>query len=135
MRSHPLSIALLTCSLAPSLVGAAEWAAPGADAGTADELDRVVVIATLAETAIADVPVSDAFLIGSFSDANLNSVDLDTLKRVEVLRGPGRALYFSNALGVVVSFRTKDPEDYLDSDAQRTAWRLAPRRSRHSALQ
>ncbi len=59
------------------------------------------------------IPVSDAFSIGSFSSANRNFVDLDTLKQVEVLRGPGSALYGSDALGGVVSFRTKDPEDYL----------------------
>ncbi|MFZ5638446.1 MAG: TonB-dependent hemoglobin/transferrin/lactoferrin family receptor [Pseudomonadota bacterium] len=59
------------------------------------------------------IPVSDAFSIGSFSNANRNFVDLDTLKQVEVLRGPGSALYGSDALGGVVSFRTKDPEDYL----------------------
>jgi hemoglobin/transferrin/lactoferrin receptor protein len=59
------------------------------------------------------IPVSDGFSIGSFSNANRNFVDLDTLKQVEVLRGPGSALYGSDALGGVVSFRTKDPEDYL----------------------
>ena len=59
------------------------------------------------------IPVPDAFAIGSFSNANRNFVDLDTLKQVEVLRGPGSALYGSDALGGVVSFRTKDPEDYL----------------------
>ncbi len=59
------------------------------------------------------IPVSDAFSIGSFSNANRNFVDLDTLKQVEVLRGPGSSLYGSDALGGVVSFRTKDPEDYL----------------------
>ncbi|MFZ5635320.1 MAG: TonB-dependent hemoglobin/transferrin/lactoferrin family receptor [Pseudomonadota bacterium] len=59
------------------------------------------------------IPVSDAFAIGSFSNANRNFVDLDTLKQVEVLRGPGSALYGSDALGGVVSFRTKDPADYL----------------------
>ena len=57
--------------------------------------------------------VSDAFSIGSFSNANRNFVDLDTLKQVEVLRGPGSSLYGSDALGGVVSFQTKDPEDYL----------------------
>ena len=62
------------------------------------------------------IPVSDAFAIGSFSNANRNFVDLDTLKQVEVLRGPGSALYGSDALGGVVSFVTKDPEDYLDGD-------------------
>ncbi len=62
------------------------------------------------------IPVSDAFSIGSFSNANRNFVDLDTLKQVEVLRGPGSALYGSDALGGVVSFVTKDPQDYLDED-------------------
>src|SRR5690606_37883243 len=59
------------------------------------------------------VPVSDAFDIGSFSSANRNFVDLDTLKRVEVVRGPGSPLYGSDALGGVVSFVTRDPGDYL----------------------
>ena len=60
------------------------------------------------------IPVPDAFLIGSFSNANRNFVDLDTLKRVEVVRGPTSSLYGSDALGGVVSFITKDPSDYLE---------------------
>lgn len=59
------------------------------------------------------ISVPDAFSIGSFSNANRNFVDLDTLKRVEVVRGPTSSLYGSDALGGVVSFVTKDPEDYL----------------------
>lgn len=59
------------------------------------------------------IPVSDTFSIGSFSNANRNFVDLDTLKQVEILRGPASSLYGSDALGGVVSFITKDPEDYL----------------------
>ena len=59
------------------------------------------------------VPVPDAFDIGSFSNANRNFVDLDTLKRVEVVRGPGSSLYGSDALGGVVAFVTRDPADYL----------------------
>ncbi|MCD9032677.1 TonB-dependent hemoglobin/transferrin/lactoferrin family receptor [Luteimonas sp. Y-2-2-4F] len=59
------------------------------------------------------VPVSDAFSIGSFSNANRNFVDPDTLKRVEVVRGPTSSLYGSDALGGVVAFYTKDPSDYL----------------------
>ena len=62
------------------------------------------------------IPVSDAFSIGSFSDANRNFVDLDTLKRVEVVRGPTSSLYGSDALGGTVSFITKDPSDYLGED-------------------
>lgn len=59
------------------------------------------------------IAVPDAFAIGAFSSANRNFVDLDTLKAVEVVRGPGSALYGSDALGGVVSFVTKDPSDYL----------------------
>ena len=40
-------------------------------------------------------------------------VDIETLQRVEVVRGPASALYGSDALGGVVSFRTIDPEDLL----------------------
>lgn len=65
------------------------------------------------------IPVSDAFSIGSFSNANRNFVDLDTLKAVEIVRGPASSLYGSDALGGVVSFVTKDPSDYLgDGDNQ-----------------
>ncbi|WP_431862128.1 TonB-dependent hemoglobin/transferrin/lactoferrin family receptor [Azospirillum sp.] len=40
-------------------------------------------------------------------------VDLETLKRVEIVRGPASALYGSDAIGGVVAYVTKDPEDYL----------------------
>ncbi len=59
------------------------------------------------------IAVPDAFSIGSFSNANRNFVDLDTLKRVEVVRGPTSSLYGSDALGGTVSFVTKEPSDYL----------------------
>ncbi len=59
------------------------------------------------------IAVPDAFSIGGFSNANRNFVDLDTLKRVEVVRGPTSSLYGSDALGGTVSFVTKDPSDYL----------------------
>ncbi|GGA67802.1 sugar transporter [Arenimonas soli] len=65
------------------------------------------------------IAVPDAFSIGSFSNANRNFVDLDTLKAVEIVRGPASALYGSDALGGVVAFVTKDPEDYLDADQDR----------------
>ena len=61
------------------------------------------------------IAVSDAFAIGSFSNANRNFVDMDTLERVEIVRGPTSSLYGSDALGGVVSFVTKDPSDYLDA--------------------
>jgi len=62
------------------------------------------------------IAVSDSFAIGSFSNANRNFVDLDTLKRVEIVRGPASSLYGSDALGGVVAFVTKDPDDYLGPD-------------------
>ncbi|PZO37549.1 MAG: TonB-dependent receptor [Pseudanabaena frigida] len=40
-------------------------------------------------------------------------VDLESLQRVEVIRGPASALYGSDALGGVVSFRTIEPGDLL----------------------
>lgn len=41
-------------------------------------------------------------------------VDIETLQRAEVIRGPASALYGSDALGGVVSFRTLDPAEFLD---------------------
>lgn len=40
-------------------------------------------------------------------------VDLDTVKQVEIVRGPASSLYGSDAIGGIVSYITKDPEDYL----------------------
>lgn len=54
------------------------------------------------------------FGVGPFNNATRAFVDLDSVKRVEILRGPASSLYGSDALGGVVSFMTKDPLDYLD---------------------
>ncbi|MGA6151481.1 TonB-dependent hemoglobin/transferrin/lactoferrin family receptor [Stenotrophomonas sp. NPDC077461] len=59
------------------------------------------------------IAMPKAFDIGSFADANRNFTDLETLKRVEIVRGPASSLYGSDALGGVVAFVTKDPADYL----------------------
>ena len=40
--------------------------------------------------------------------------NMETTKRVEIIKGPASALYGSDAIGGVVSFITKDPQDYLD---------------------
>lgn len=69
---------------------------------------------------IDDSRMSDAFAIGSFASARRNLVELDTVKSVEIIRGAASALYGSDALGGVVSFITKDPEDYLT--AQRRSY-------------
>jgi hemoglobin/transferrin/lactoferrin receptor protein len=60
-------------------------------------------------------PVSDAFAIGSFASAGRDFVDLESLKQVEILRGAASSLYGSDAIGGVVAFVTKDPEDLIGS--------------------
>ncbi len=45
-------------------------------------------------------------------------VDIETLQRVEIVRGPASALYGSDALGGAVNFRTIDPADLLDRNGQ-----------------
>ena len=52
--------------------------------------------------------------IGSPSSYTRDFVDIDSMKRLEIVRGPASALYGSDALGGVVSWVTKDPADYLD---------------------
>lgn len=54
------------------------------------------------------------FGVGPFNTSTRNMVDLDTMKKVEILRGPASTLYGSDALGGVVSYITKDPLDYLN---------------------
>jgi hemoglobin/transferrin/lactoferrin receptor protein len=41
-------------------------------------------------------------------------VGFDSIRRVEIIRGPASTLYGSDAIGGVVSFITKDPKDYLN---------------------
>ena len=41
-------------------------------------------------------------------------VDLENVKRIEIVRGPASALYGSDAVGGIVAYTTKDPADYLD---------------------
>lgn len=45
-------------------------------------------------------------------------VDIGLVKRVEILRGPGSALYGSDGLSGVVSFTTSDPRDLLRGGRQ-----------------
>lgn len=66
------------------------------------------------QTLVDGVRIPDGFSIGSFQSARRNLVDVDSLKAVEIVRGPGSALYGSDGIGGVVNFVTKDPRDYLD---------------------
>jgi hemoglobin/transferrin/lactoferrin receptor protein len=45
-----------------------------------------------------------------------NAIEVDTLTAIEVNKGPSSTLYGSDALGGVVLFRTKNPDDVLVTD-------------------
>lgn len=65
-------------------------------------------------TQVDGVAIPDAFTFGPFLNAQRDYVDPDTLKSVEIIRGPASSLYGSDALGGAVSFVTRDAGDYLD---------------------
>ncbi|MBV6423822.1 MAG: Vitamin B12 transporter BtuB [Steroidobacteraceae bacterium] len=62
------------------------------------------------------VRLPDAFEIGSFANAGRDVLDMDLLKRVEIVRGSASSLYGSDAIAGVFAFTTKDPEDLLAAD-------------------
>lgn len=55
----------------------------------------------------------DQFTFGGQANAGRDYVDLDSLKRVEIVKGGASSLYGSDAIGGVVSYSTKDPGDFL----------------------
>jgi hemoglobin/transferrin/lactoferrin receptor protein len=59
---------------------------------------------------VPDMPGTNA---GSPTGYTRDFVDIESLKRVEIVRGPASALYGSDALGGVIAYTTKDPGDYL----------------------
>lgn len=65
-------------------------------------------------TQVDGISVADSFAFGGFLNARRDYVDLDTVKQVEIIRGPASSLYGSDAIGGAVSFITKDAGDYLD---------------------
>ncbi len=64
-------------------------------------------------TEIDGIPVADQFAIGSYSNSGRNFTDVDLVEQVEILRGPASSIYGSNAIGGVISFVTKKPNDLL----------------------
>lgn len=72
-------------------------------------------------TLIDGVRVPDEFSFGPFLSARRDFVDIDSLSRVEIARGPISALYGSDALGGAVAFATKNPHDLLDGDRRLSA--------------
>ncbi len=57
----------------------------------------------------------------SFISNPRNFVDIDSLKAVEIVKGPASSLYGSDAIGGMVAFQTKDPADYLKTTGDETA--------------
>jgi hemoglobin/transferrin/lactoferrin receptor protein len=66
-------------------------------------------------TLIDGVRVPEEFSFGPFLSARRDFVDVDSLDRAEIARGPISSLYGSDALGGVVAFTTKGPRNYLDA--------------------
>lgn len=64
-------------------------------------------------TEIDGIPVAEQFNVGSYSNSGRNYVDPELIKQVEILRGPASSTYGSDAIGGVVSFVTKKPNDLL----------------------
>ncbi len=64
-------------------------------------------------TEIDGVPVAEQFNIGSYSNSGREYVDPELIKQVEILRGPASSTHGSDAIGGVVSFVTKKPNDLL----------------------
>lgn len=64
-------------------------------------------------TIVDGIRVPDEFSFGPFLSSRRDFVDVDSLDRVEIARGPISSLYGSDALGGVVAFETKGPGDYL----------------------
>lgn len=66
---------------------------------------------------IDGIRLPDSYRVGRFSNASRNQFDLALLQRIEILRGPGSALYGSDALGGVLALSTVDPGDLLRGPA------------------
>ena len=67
--------------------------------------------------------LTDGVRLPDFPESNIGAgtfnrdfVDLENVRRLEIVRGPASALYGSDALGGVVNYITKDPGDYLAPD-------------------
>jgi len=63
------------------------------------------------------VPTAKGFAVGNYSDAGRALPDVDSIERVEILRGPASALYGSDAIGGVVSIASLTPDALLQGES------------------
>lgn len=54
---------------------------------------------------------------GAGGNVNLDQIDVNNIKRIEVINGAGSALYGSNAVGAVINIITKEPVHKLEGGA------------------
>ena len=66
-------------------------------------------------TLVDGVRVPEEFSFGPFLSSRRDFVDVDTIERVEIARGPVSTLYGSDALGGVVAVTTRAPNDYVSA--------------------
>ena len=62
------------------------------------------------------VRLPDGFGAAGVSDQSRGKLEIESLSRVESVRGPNSSLYGSDALGGIVAFQTKRPETVLRTD-------------------
>jgi hemoglobin/transferrin/lactoferrin receptor protein len=67
-------------------------------------------------TMVDGIRMPEEFSFGPFLSARRDFVDIDTVSRVEIARGPVSTLYGSDALGGVVAITSRSPIDYVSAD-------------------
>src|SRR5574344_1639807 len=55
---------------------------------------------------------------GAGGNINLSQIDVNSIKRIEIINGAASALYGSNAVGAVVNIITKQPTERLETGAE-----------------
>ncbi|XOV78325.1 MAG: TonB-dependent hemoglobin/transferrin/lactoferrin family receptor [Aestuariibacter sp.] len=79
--------------------------------------DRVLIM-------VDGVPIADEFSFGPNLSSGRNIVDVESVKSVEILKGPASSIYGSDALAGVVQFVSKSPYDYIRNGNDYTPYLL-----------
>ena len=62
---------------------------------------------------IDGVPIQSQFSISNFSNTGRDTLEVESVKRIEILNGPASTLYGSRAIGGVMVVTTWDPQDLV----------------------